>query len=200
MATSNFYQLQKISKAITTFITRAEVERQYNELLEIKNENRTIQQDLSQVHNIINEMNLVQSHFSETVAQQESRLSLKLDRSELPHLQTLANKVLTYEDFKNDSLKRIIFMEQKIPTIETNVDENSKEIASIQGNLTNHIIYNMNKMALKRDVHVLAKELKNHQQILETVAFKSNIDEVSCEDITHYSFLKYFPRNNITFS
>lgn len=199
MATSNFYQLQKISKAITTFITRAEVERQYNELLEIKNENRTIQQDLSQVHNIINEMNLVQSHFSETVAQQESRLSLKLDRSELPHLQTLANKVMTYEDFKNDSLKRIIFMEQKIPTIETNIDENSKEIASIQGTLTNHIIYNMNKMALKRDVHVLAKELKNHQQILETVAFKSNIDEVSCEDIAHYSFLKYFPRNN-TFS
>jgi hypothetical protein len=188
LATSNYYQLQKISKAITTFITRAEVERQYNELLEIKEENKTIQNDLGSLHNIINEMNMVQSHFNETMAQQEVRLSMKLDRSELPFLQSLANKVMTYEEFKSDSLKRLGSIEKKLPTIDSAIDRNSTDIELMNNNIQDNILFNMNKMALKKDVHVLAKELKSHQQVLETVAFKTNIDEVR-KTLSYFSCL-----------
>jgi cyanate lyase len=174
-----------MSNAMASLISRREVESQYNELLKIKVENEVIQVDLTQIHGIINDMNASQTQLNETVAHQEVRMALKLDRSELPHLQSLASKVLTYEDFKHDVGRRVAAVEAVLPDMQSRLGLHDQELVGVQTDIRDNLVFNLNKMALKKDVHILAKELKHHQEVLQTVAFQSNVVEVRDGCVVH---------------
>ena len=178
MATSNYYQLQKLHRIVSGCITRVEVEKQYQELMLIHDENVVIQQDLEQIHKIINELNLAQAQLNDNVAEQEARIALKLDRSELPYLQALASKIITYDEFRVDTGKRLNVLEKDSQQMQNTIETHTQDIHRIDHMIEHTIVFNMNKLALKKDVHVLAKELKGHQEILDRVAFQTSIDEV----------------------
>lgn len=183
MATSNYYQLQKLSRQVAACITRVEVEKQYQELMLIHDENMRIQMDLDSIHKILNELNVAQAQLHENVAEQEVRIGLKLDRSDLPYLQALANKIITYDDFKMDTTHRLQVLESDTKIMQSNIIDHSQDIHRIDHVIEHTILFNLNKMALKKDVHVLAKELQAHKEVLDRVAFQTSIDEVKFSNV-----------------
>lgn len=126
---------------------------------------------------ITDQLNEGQIHMNDKLHVHEENISCKLDKSELNHLQSLVAKILLYDEFKNQTLITLDeFRAYRITTDETLI-QHEEETKKIQENLL-EITEEVSKKAHKRDVHVLAKELKKHSDWLEKLAYQSSLDDV----------------------
>lgn len=177
LATSNFYQLQKVSKVLSACISRQEVEKQYQDMLRIEEQNHVIQRDLDRMYKVADELNTSHSLLNQRVGALDAMVSTKIDRSELAHLQALAAKVALYDDFRLDtldSLKQLtahsITTDQRLSQQEAALETHVLRLDDLSGALP--------KLATKKDVHALARELRTHGELIAARATQVDHDAV----------------------
>jgi hypothetical protein len=183
LSSANYFQIQKLLKLISQCARTEDVERQYQSLLEIKVVNNEIQKDLNKALLVTNELSKSQAALSARVLNLENLVASKLDRSDLHLLESLANKVSLFDDFRTKTVLAIEHL-QSFQTLST---KRMDDINSIMAKLENAIKQNANdiaKTASKKETHQLAKELAHHSAAIALCASKQAVSEVR--------FISYF--------
>ena len=161
LASSNFFQLQKLSKALAACISRTEVEAQYQHFMKIEKSTLALQIDMANLSKVADELN--QSHLliNQRLGTAESAITQKLDRSELMHVQALASKVSLYDDFRLKTLQCIEELYIAKADLEETVGEHSETLLK-HANELQGLTALSTKLATKRDIHTLAREIEKH--------------------------------------
>eukprot|EP01031_Cornospumella_fuschlensis_P024985 gene24985-30183_t len=161
LASSNFFQLQKLSKALAACISRTEVEAQYQHFMKIGKSTLALQKDMANLSKVADELN--QSHLliNQRLGTAESAITQKLDRSELMHVQALASKVSLYDDFRLKTLQCIEELYIAKADLEETVGEHSETLLK-HANELQGLTALSTKLATKRDIHTLAREIEKH--------------------------------------
>ncbi|RYG98169.1 hypothetical protein EON65_51785 [archaeon] len=114
--------------------------------------------NLSKVADELNQSHLL---INQRLGTAESAITQKLDRSELMHLQALASKVSLYDDFRLNTLQCMEELYKAKSDLEGAVREHTGTIQNhteeVQG-----LKALTHKLASKRDIHTLAREIEKH--------------------------------------
>lgn len=158
-------------------ISREEYEVQSKQLgsLQLKQEKMS-----NEVQHLLEIVTLLQNQsleHSNTLAIHESLIQNKLDKSELPRLQALMKIILLYEEFKNQTLTQLEqfrnyeeISRKRIDELEINKKQHNDRITSIESDLS--------KFAHRKDIHIIAKELKLHSERLDKCAQLTQLETV----------------------
>lgn len=159
LATSNFFQIQKLQQIVSHCISRDEVEKQYRELMLIEETNKRIQKNLTVISQITDDLSASQTNLLDQFHHQETILQRKLDRSELHQLQSLVTKVVSYDEFREKTEKAIIHFSKFEDKANIRLKDHDNDLESIHKQLDSlHV--EVNKCSSRRDLHIVAKELK----------------------------------------
>lgn len=175
LATSNFFQIQKLQQVVSHCISREEVEKQYKDLMTIEETNKRIQKNLVVISQITDEINASQSNLLDQFHQQEMILQRKLDRSELFQLQSLVTKVVSYDEFRERAEKSLLHLSEFEKSTIHKLGDHDQSIDNVHQQL-DLLNIEISKCASRRDLHILAKELKLISDKVELCATKSELD------------------------
>jgi hypothetical protein len=189
LATSNFYQIQKVQQIMSRLITREEVEKQYHDLMSIEHTNQDLQKKYQNIIQITNTINHSQTELLSQFQQQEIILQRKIDRSELHNLQSLTAKVIAFHEFQLSTESQLASLQTWRPII----DHQNQETQSTQQAMNTVILsiqQEIQKMASRRDLHAIAKELKNMDQRINLCTKEDHFLEVNF--VLYYYYYYYY--------
>ena len=107
----------------------------------------------------------------------EQILSSKIDKSELYHLQSLSTTLETYSTFKEHTVSLLSQLETNHQLLQKDFDHLSSVLSSLQ-NDTKSIDFHLSKLAPKKEIRVLVKELDLIKSKLNSFALNSSVLEV----------------------
>ena len=90
-----------------------------------------------------------------------------------------------FDEFRNNTTKTLKNMIIHETNINNDMNNTLKDIKDMKQSIE-QLMKDVNKFALRKDIHVLARELKAQQDSLEKCAQKSGVEEASAA-ISHYS-------------
>lgn len=175
LASSNFFQIQKLQQVVAHCISRDEVEKQYRELMKIEETNKRIQQNLAVISQITDDINVSQSNLLDQFHHQETILQRKLDRSELHQLQSLVTKVVSYDEFRERTERNMEHFSHFEKKTDRTLESHDKTLNDVNARL-DLLHIEVNKCASRRDLHVVAKELKLLSERVDLCATNADLE------------------------
>lgn len=138
---------------------------------------RKYEYNINQLHEFITLLQKQMIEQNDTLSIHESLINNKLDKSEFSNLQSLMKIILIYEEFKNNTIKQLNDLEenhlqhhQKLVLQEEEFKKCEKRVYTIEEQIP--------KFALKKDIHILAKELKVHSERLDECTLITQTEKV----------------------
>lgn len=165
---------------ISTLISRSEVEHQYRELQKIAVVNRQIQKNISSVNQAMDAVSKSQSDVCEELRSHSDTLTRKIDRSELHQLQALVSKVLSYDEFKKNTLLSLQHFEEFEQQTLVKQQRHNDQLYSLTTQ-TDIMSKELTKTASRRDLHLLAKELQLLSDKVDVRATINDMDEARAQ-------------------
>lgn len=143
--------------------------------MEIEETNKRIQKNLIVMSQVTDDLSSSQASLLEQFHHQEAVLHRKLDRSELQQLQSLVTKVVSYDEFREKTEKALSHLTkfessttQKLSVHDLDLDDIHKQLDSLHSEV--------GKCASRRDLHIIAKELKSLSEKVDLRATNFDLD------------------------
>lgn len=177
VAQANFYQIQSLEKQLKLYTTHDEYEEQMRKIEQLFLNGRKYEYNINQLHEFITLLQKQMIEQNDTLSIHESLINNKLDKSEFSNLQSLMKIILIYEEFRNNTIKQLNDLEenhsqhhQKLVLQEEELKKCEKRVYTIEEQIP--------KFALKKDIHILAKELKVHSERLDECTLITQTEKV----------------------
>lgn len=143
----------------------------------IEETNRKIQKNLTVLSQITDEVNQSQTNLLLQFQHQETILQRKLDRSELHQLQSLVAKVLSYDEFRDRTETMMTRYQGFEASTRNTLEVHTADLKAVHARI-DLLTVEVNKAATRRDLHILAKEMKAMSERLELCATNRDLEEV----------------------
>jgi hypothetical protein len=177
LAAANYYQLQKLLKALSNYITKDDFSEHSGAIRVLQANQEKYKDEIAQFLQILTLLQKETLEHQEILNLHESLLQNKLDKSELQGLQSLTKIMLLYESFKNTTEQKLDDLsefKQKTNNTVSKLEESSAE----QAETILMINKELPKLATKKDIFIIAKELKEHSNRLDSCALASTLEEL----------------------
>ena len=179
LATANYEAICKINKMVAECITRAEVEVQYQNLYEIRTTNQKIQKDLAVSIKMTEDLTKAHANMSGKLGVIEATLPNKLDRSEVNYIESIADKVDLYDEFKANTLAHLQSLQLSADEAVSNLEQHAHHLTSIDQYLA-QVTVRVDAAALQKDMNKVQEVLTKHQSKLDECASNADIIRVGC--------------------
>lgn len=193
LATSNYKQIEELTKVITEFATKKDIEQQKQITMNIQLHLTELSNDFNISLNVIDQLSKSQLHCNNRINNLENNLVNKIDRSECDHLESLVAKVMLYDNFKVNSIIALERLDKfQSSTIIQNDSYNNK-LKNIHEQLQ-QVTYDITQTSTKHDTDQLAEHLYQHDNLMKDFASKLVVETLQqqIQSIT----IKYM--NNLT--
>lgn len=173
----NFEQLVTLCEDVSKTLTRIEAEKQYQDLLEIRMNQIKMQNMFDKSNAVMEQIRKSQNAANTRLANLESSIASKLDKSEFENLEAAAMKIELYEEFRVEALSAMRILHLFQATTEEKLKQQADQIT----NMSNDLILSKNLLALKcsnQEMNLLADEIKSVSSALRQCATLANLSQV----------------------
>lgn len=193
LATSNYKQIEELTKVITEYATKKDVEQQKEITMNIQLHVTELSNDFNISLNVIDQLSKSQLHCNHRINNLENNLINKIDRSECDHLESLVAKVMLYDNFKVNSIIALERLDKFQSSTIIQNDIYNNELKNIHEQLQ-QVTYDITQASTKYDTDQLTQHLYQHDNLMKDFASKTIVETLQqqIQSIT----IKYM--NNLT--
>ena len=177
LASSNFQQLSHLSKSLRECATKADLAKQQLQIDDLEAALLRLQQSFDKVIVLTDQLSRSQLHQGQRISNLESAVAGKIDRSECDHLESLVAKVELYDDFRMSTIRAVSGLQDFQELAVGRLQEAEEQLRRHQQSLQQQAA-DMGRLAPKRELHSLAKELQQQQLDINKRATKDNLEQV----------------------
>lgn len=178
LAASNYYFLQKLNKTVSNCIQKEEFQEHTVAINLLQKDHVKFTKELQSLLEILTLIQKEQVEHEDRLNLYDHTIQQKLDKSELSQLQSMMKIILLYDDFRKQTEENLVELNQFQKQTTVNIDELQKDLQKSFKKIE-EMQNELPRFALKRDIHIVAKELKEQSQRIDKCASISSVDEVS---------------------
>jgi RNA polymerase-interacting CarD/CdnL/TRCF family regulator len=162
----NNMHIQQLNETLMECARRREVDVRFQEVSENNAKDFKELRTWSAPIEMVNRLSVAQHDMGSRISGLEGIVACKLDRSELGHVEALAARLLTYDDFKEETRGQLRDVSLQLSSLETDLSVCTKDVTTLDQQCRN-IREQIHGLALKTDVHTLAKEIESQAAAIE---------------------------------
>lgn len=173
----NSQQILNINKELTECISRAEVEQQYQSLVDIRISNIKLQRNMEKSTVLLDQISKTQLNINNRLSNIELSLTSKLDKAEFSNVEAAVAKLELYEDFRQTTLTSLTSyheFDKAMKTINADYKQQLQNLFSTQASLEKQLLNKSSTL----EVAALSKEIQKILSNLETCAQSSDVKQV----------------------
>ena len=175
LATSNYKQIEELTKVITEFATKKDVEQQKQLTMDIQLHLTELSNDFNLSLNVIDQLSKSQLHSNHRINNLENNLINKIDRSECDHLESLVAKVMLYDNFKMNSIIALERLDKFHSSTIVQNDIYNNKLKNIHEQLQ-QVTYDITQASTKHDTDQLKQLFHQHNNLMKEFASKTMVE------------------------
>jgi len=164
---------------VLDYALRNDVNKHFTELsIQYENDFKKLKDETAPIE-LANRLELAQHNTSQRITGLESVISNKFDRSEIGHIEALASRLQTYQDFKTQTLDTLdIIKNHDLININEHLNNHDNLLSGLSVSILN-LQKKCDTFALNNDLSNTRKELEDLSKKVDTCALKVQLDETN---------------------